>query len=81
MDEDLFERALREDAAALAEALSQGPPVVCRGYWSHTTSGSDFDCEHAHGEIGCSNCVVNGGSLDPRTGKRFRTARPRRKRR
>jgi hypothetical protein len=53
--------------------------IPCKGEWIHTVDGSDFDCSYKHsGEFGCEDCVVNGGHMDPRTGKRF--ARQRRKR-
>jgi hypothetical protein len=60
------------------EALSRPPPIPCLGRWSHTVDGSDFDCEYDHaGGFGCEDCIVNGGNLDPRTGRRWRGGRGR----
>jgi hypothetical protein len=64
---DLLERIQKEQGAASGRPT----PISCAGYWTHNMDGSEFDCEYEHaGEVLCENCVVNGGRMDPRTGKR-----------
>ena len=47
-------------------------PIPCMLYESNTTDGREYDCEYEYsGSVDCDNCIVNGGSLDPRTGKEF----------
>ena len=48
----------------LTEAPDE-PQAPCLGYWTHTTNGSDFDCEYEPVFV-CEECVVNGGPHDPR---------------
>lgn len=75
---DIPEEALAEAARRRAEALTKPPPIPCLGRWTHTTDGSDFDCDYKHaGKIGCEDCIVNGGAFDPRTGRRVRSMRRR----
>ena len=46
--------------------------IRCKGYRTGTLDGDDYDCIHAHGDIDCGDCVINGGKLSPQTGKAFR---------
>ncbi len=46
-------------------------PVPCLGTSYDTDAGREFDCEYEHaGGFGCEDCIVNGGAMDPRTGKK-----------
>lgn len=47
--------------------------IPCKGRWIEMYEhGRDFDCDYENvGSIDCSDCVCNGGSMDPRTGKRY----------
>lgn len=39
----------------------------CRGEWTHTQDGSEFDCDYEYsGEVTCDECKLNGGDYDPR---------------
>jgi hypothetical protein len=65
--------ACREQFAFLDIHKPPHPPIPCKGLWSHTVDGSDFDCEYPHaGAFGCEDCIVNDGRYDPRTGKSYR---------
>lgn len=33
-------------------------------------TGYDYECQYEHGDINCSDCILCGGKIDPRTGKR-----------
>lgn len=47
------------------------PPFPCAGY-SCGERGVEFDCDYPYaGKVDCSDCVLNGGQRDPRTGKRY----------
>lgn len=49
------------------------PPFPCAGY-SCGEGGVEFefDCDYPYaGKVDCSDCVLNGGQRDPRTGKRY----------
>jgi hypothetical protein len=73
---DILEEALADAAKRRTEALAKPPPIPCLGRWTHTTDGSDFDCDYPKaGKIGCEDCIVNGGAFDPRTGRRVRRKR------
>jgi len=55
------------------EGVGEEPPIPCAGRRVNTTDGDDFDCDYEHaGSVTCDQCVVNGGRLDPRTGRKFR---------
>ena len=50
--------------------------VPCLGSWTHTSDGDDFDCGYLEaGGFDCGDCVVNGGRMDPRTGKAYRASK------
>jgi len=69
-----LDRLAKEDRARRVAALRKPPPIPCLGSWTDTTNGRDFDCDYPHaGKIGCESCIVNGGPMDPRTGKRARS--------
>lgn len=56
----------------LGEIVKREPPadVPCRGYWCHTPdAGLFYECGYGWGAFSCSDCVVNGGNMDPRTGQ------------
>lgn len=41
--------------------------IPCLGREVNTTDGRDYDCDYPYaGAFGCEDCVVNGGSKDPR---------------
>ena len=47
--------------------------LVCKGKWTHSIDGSEFDCDYEHaGDICCEDCIINGGRFSPATGKLFR---------
>lgn len=49
--------------------------IKCKGYWSPSTpdSPAEFDCEYENsGSFGCDDCIINGGSMSPISGKVFR---------
>mgnify|MGYP001577517190 CR=1 FL=1 len=46
--------------------------IKCKGHRTGTMEGDDFECEYAHGDIDCGDCIINGGRLSPQTGKTFR---------
>lgn len=49
------------------------PPIPCRGYEINTPDQHEYDCAYEHvGDIDCGECIVNGGDMDPRTGKKAR---------
>jgi len=45
-------------------------PIPCLGFKIHTPDVYEYDCKYAKAPS-CEECVVNGGDIDPRTGKRF----------
>lgn len=45
-------------------------PIPCLGFEIHTPDIHEYDCKYAKAPC-CEECVVNGGDIDPRTGKRF----------
>ena len=57
--------------------LAKPSPVPCKGYVTHTPDASEYDCDYATG-IACDDCIVNGGKLDPRTGKAYRKRKAKR---
>lgn len=59
-----------DDEQVLAEL--KNPPILCKGNWTYSSNGDDFDCDYEHADFPCENCCVNGGSMDPRTGRKFR---------
>lgn len=66
------------DLEAFARPKSEYPPlrkspspIPCRGYEINTPDMHEFDCSYEHPPE-CERCVVNGGPIDPRTGKRYR---------
>lgn len=65
--------ALQRLADNRREALANEPPIPCLLREQNDTNGHDYDCDYEHaGSVDCDNCIVNGGALDPRTGKRYR---------
>lgn len=53
-------------------------PIPCLGHWARTSDDDDYDCDYENsGGFGCEDCCVNGGRMDPRTGKRFASEVPR----
>lgn len=46
--------------------------VPCKSFKTgNPIDGYDYDCEYEHsGEITCDDCICNGGSMSPQTGKR-----------
>ena len=46
--------------------------IPCKGHLSgNPIDGYDYDCDYEKsGEITCDNCICNGGSMNPITGKR-----------
>ena len=51
-------------------------PIPCLGHREESyLEPSDYTCDYRHGEIDCGDCIVNGGRIDPRTGKRFHRKR------
>ena len=63
-------------AEAIARELNGQPLIPCKGtrdYWG------EYDCGYEHaGNIPCDECLVNGGPMDPRTGKRSRKRKAKR---
>lgn len=56
-----------DEAWGRNRTLPKEPPIPCKGYWTHTTNGEDFECEYGPaGAFGCEECIVNGGKKDPR---------------
>lgn len=56
----------------MKETVEKDRPIPCLGRWVHTIDGSDYDCDYENaGGFGCEDCIVNGGRMDPRTGKKF----------
>ncbi len=39
--------------------------IPCLGYWTYNSNAHDFDCGYDTAIV-CENCMVNGGSEDPR---------------
>ena len=71
---DLFKDAIVAKAGG-DKPKGKPSPIPCLGtrdYWG------EFDCDYDNaGSIGCDDCVVNGGAMDPRTGKRYRKGKKR----
>jgi hypothetical protein len=65
----LFELAY---PASTVPPLRKSPsPIPCRGYEINTPDMHEYDCSYEYPPE-CERCVVNGGPIDPRTGKRYR---------
>jgi hypothetical protein len=60
-----------------SEPKREIPGIPCLGRWWETDAGREFDCDYEKAEFGCEDCIVNGGRMNPVTGKRYR--RPRKK--
>lgn len=58
--------------AIVYAVLAEVPP--CAGYKSWTDCGYEYDCEYG-GEVDCDDCICGVGSLDPRTGNKFKKLR------
>ena len=48
-------------------------PIPCAGREEgNPLDGYDWTCDYAHADkVDCDACIVNGGRMDPRTGKRW----------
>lgn len=48
--------------------------IVCKGYQAgNPTDGYEFDCGYENaGAFNCEDCICNGGTMSPQTGKKFR---------
>lgn len=49
--------------------------IKCKGYWTPSTPNgpAEFDCEYEKSAgFGCEDCIINGGSMSPVSGKPFR---------
>lgn len=57
-------------AADPSKVTEYTSPIPCLGFKIHTSDAHEYDCEYEHAPI-CEDCIVNGGNIDPRTGKRF----------
>lgn len=56
----------------LKKSLPETSPIPCKGYEINTPDQHEFDCRYKYaGHIICEDCIVNGGRMDPRTGKRY----------
>ena len=42
--------------------------IECKGYFD----GNEYDCKYSKVDFECDDCIVNGGCMSPRTGKKFR---------
>lgn len=38
----------------------------------HTQDGTDYDCSYPNATHACEDCIINGGSISPISGKAFR---------
>ncbi len=51
-------------------------PVPCLGSSYDTDAGRESDCGHEHaGGFNCEDCILTGGVMDPRTGKKANAKR------
>ena len=48
----------------LLENIKPAKHPKCKGYWSHTPNGSEFDCEYGPVII-CEDCKYGAGRKDP----------------
>lgn len=56
--------------ANMSDEPKNPPPIPCAGARDYY---GEFDCGYVHaGIVGCERCVVTGGLLDPRTGRRYK---------
>lgn len=63
---------LKSVVVGMVGDVSKEPPIPCRGYEISTPDCHEYDCSYKYaGDITCDQCVVSGGSYDPRTGKRY----------
>ena len=46
--------------------------LSCKGYWSYSDCGDEFECDYPHADFSCEDCIINGGPMSPQTGKPFR---------
>jgi hypothetical protein len=75
MKADLFSKV---KLTVVKRRATQPTPIPCKGYWTDTDAGREYDCDYEHaGLFGCEDCIVNNGPYDPRTGKRFAKRRKR----
>lgn len=51
--------------------MKKKPPIPCLGYEINTPDAHEYDCQYEHAPA-CENCIVNGGRVDPRTGRLYR---------
>ncbi len=56
----VIEERMRRDAV-----LAKEPPIPCLGRWIRSIEGDDYDCDYPYPPF-CEDCIVNGGSIDPR---------------
>lgn len=70
-------KALMKEALEARGAVLEKPsPIPCLGYEIHTSDAHEYDCRYEYaGAFGCEDCIVNGGRMDPRTGKKTRRKR------
>lgn len=54
---------------AVEEKRKRPSPIPCLGYEIHTPDAHEYDCRYRY-SIECDECIVNGGDMDPRTGRR-----------
>jgi len=52
--------------------MSKNNSVSCGGFWTSTTDGQYFDCEYPFADKPCEECVINGGTWNPLTGRRVK---------
>ena len=56
---------------AVEEKRKRPSPIPCLGYEIHTPDMHEYDCRYPHADkVDCGECVVNGGDMDPRTGRK-----------
>lgn len=49
--------------------------IKCKGYWTSSTYDGppEFECEYEKAaDVGCDDCIINGGRMSPVSGKPFR---------
>lgn len=66
-----LEALARGDASTIPPLRKSPSPIPCKGYEINTPDAHEYDCGYDHAPE-CERCVVNGGPIDPRTGKRYR---------
>lgn len=62
-------------AVNLDKVTEYTSPIPCLGFEIHTPDMHEYDCKYAKAPC-CEKCVVNGGDIDPRAGKRFIDKQP-----